>query len=646
MARKLMLVLVALLLVVPAFAIGRNEAGTAGTGGAASAAAAPGTYAEAPELADLVKAGKLPSVDKRLPEQPMVLKPWGEVGTYGGVWRQPTMVPDWTPQFYFMKEHIVLHDPWNLSSFVPNVARKYEWSADARTLTFWLRKGMKWSDGAPFSADDFLFWYEDILLNTELTPAVSALFKTGADVMKMTKVDDLTVRIAFTQPYATFLDALVNCGNPEMYAPKHYLKQFHPKYASKADLEKLMKAGNFGLWTDMFLAMGASLEAQESNPECPTIRAWVVQNKFGEPVQWYKRNPYYWKVDPAGNQLPYIGEMRRDLVPNLEGLFTKAIAGEVDFLWLDATVEKYPVLKQYEKSKGYTVVLGLNPQSIVGSILFNFWNKDETLKALFRNKDFRVALSVAINRNEINELVYRGQAKPTQGTVGDAQPWYDPKFAVAIEYDTAKANKLLDGLGLSKKDAEGFRLMANGKRLSFTTMIAAEYRAELPELAELVKGYWKAVGVETNVKPLANDIFDVRRQEYDYDVCMMLTNMGFAEYQPADYMPNPAISNAWAGKWSEWLLTGGTKGEEPPADVKKIVQIAEQLKKEPSEKARFELNKQILQLHADNLWFLGTCNDPDQSRQHIANAKMGNMPDFRRQAELLTYFPPQWYYKK
>ena len=642
-----MLVVMAFLLVLPAFAGGKKEEAPSGTGQAATpGVAAPGKFAEAPELAELFKAGKLPSVDKRLPEEPMVLKPWGEVGKYGGTWRQPTMVPDWTPQYYFMKEHIVLHDPWKLASFVPNVAKKYEWSADAKTLTFWLRKGMKWSDGQPFTADDFLFWYDDILLNKDLTPAVSGVFKTGEDVMKMTKVDDTTVRISFTQPYATFLDALVNVSNPEMYAPKHYLRQFHAKYATKEDLDKLMKAGSFGLWTDMFLAKGYNLEAQESNPECPSLRGWVVQNKFGEPVQLYKRNPYYWKVDTAGNQLPYIGEMRRDLVPNLEGLFTKAIAGEVDFLWLDATVEKYPVLKQYEKTKGYNVVLGLNPQSIVGSVLFNFWNKDQALKSLLRNKNFRVALSVAMNRAEINEFIYRGQAKPTQGTVGDAQPWYEEKYGkAAAEYDVAKANTLLDGLGLSKKDAQGYRLRSDGKRLSFTTMIAAEYRAELPELAELVKGYWKAVGVETNIKPLANDIFDVRRREYDYDVCMMLTNMGFAEYQPADYMPNPVMTSSWTGQWSEWLLSGGTKGEEPPAEVKKIVQIAEQLKKEPSEDARFQLNKQILQLHADNIWFLGTCNDPDQSRQHIVNAKLGNMPDFRRQAEMLTYFPPQWYYK-
>ncbi|GAI10451.1 unnamed protein product, partial [marine sediment metagenome] len=229
-------------------------------------------FNEAPELKVEVAAGELPSVEKRLPEEPLVLKPVEEIGQYGGKWRWPRIKPNELGAFldYYAMERLVRYSP-DFKKVFPNVAKDFKWSEDGKTVTFYLRKGMKWSDGVPFTADDFMFWYEDIILNDELTPAKPDLLKVAEELGKMEKIDDYTFKISFAKPYGAFTEKLAGWWVPFLRAPKHYLKQFHPKYTPIEEIEKQMKKEGFDTWVNLFYHHYGALR---NDPKLPVITAW------------------------------------------------------------------------------------------------------------------------------------------------------------------------------------------------------------------------------------------------------------------------------------------------------------------------------------------------------------------------------------
>lgn len=220
----------------------------------------PAKYNEAPMLAQLVKEGKLPPVEQRLPEEPLVYKPVHEIGKYGGTWRAGFTGPaDGQNIDRIVHDHLIYWDT-AVTKVVPHIAKGWDISDGGRTFTFYLRKGMKWSDGAPFTADDIMFWYEDMYLNEELNPIKAAWMSAGGKPGVVEKVDDYTVRFRFEVPYYTFLETVASLevaghftrGGEAMglFAPKHYMKQFHPKYTDRAELERKAKEAKFDNWVN------------------------------------------------------------------------------------------------------------------------------------------------------------------------------------------------------------------------------------------------------------------------------------------------------------------------------------------------------------------------------------------------------------
>ena len=323
------------------------------------------TYKEAPVLAEQVKAGKLPPVAQRLPDKPLVV-PADEIGTYGGVWRRGFLGPS-----DFNGVNRVIYDV--LARFGPDganiemkLAESVTSSADFRTWIVTLRKGTKWSDGSPFTADDILFWYKDVLLNKDLVPAMPGwmLNKDGTPV-GVGKVNDLTVMWTFKEPNTNFLLELTTKDFGDrlypIFLPSTYLKQFHASYAKKETLDKMVADAKLKTWAELFAAKQNPLD----NPERPGMAAWVASNRISDPIFVMKRNPYYIGVDKAGNQLPYIDEVQFKFFTDAQALNLAAIAGELDEQERHINLLNYPVLKDNEQKLGkYKIYLWSSPGRI------------------------------------------------------------------------------------------------------------------------------------------------------------------------------------------------------------------------------------------------------------------------------------------
>jgi len=604
-------------------------------------------FNEAPMLRVKVAAGELPPVEERLPEEPLVVEPAEEIGEYGGSWRRPCM-GTWDRRG--MKDLIA--EPlvrWsvNLDKIVPNVVKGWEFSEDAKSITFFLRKGMKWSDGAPFTADDFVFYWNDIALNKELNPVVSAKLSIDGEPGTIEKIDDYTFKLTFSAPYGMIVEVFANRGFPRIYAPKHYLKQFHPQYTSMDEIKKIMKREGYTRWTDFFSAKNTRY-----GTGLPVIEAWYPLNEYGEPIQVLTRNPYYWKVDTEGNQLPYIDKVERTLVSDRETIVLKCIAGEVDFYARRLeSIENYPIVMQNREKGDYRVILGATIGSNIDAIYFNIFHKDPVLKKLFRDKRFRIALSIAINREEINQLLFKGMATPAQPSPPPGTPWYDEKFSnYYIEYNPEKANKILDEIGLKWDKNHEYRLRPDGKRLRFVNTVLIRLATDVPEM-ELVKDYWKKIGIEVVVKPVGPELWYPRIRACEHDVASILANLGFGGCAPISRPETfpVSISCWWAPMWGLWYSSGGKSGEEPPEDVKRLQEIYEEIPKEISLEKRIELQKEALAFHRENLWMIGTVREPPQGRFFIAKNNLRNVPaptKTKLSDAVTTCYASQLFFKK
>ncbi len=316
----------------------------------AQPAAAQSKYHEAPALDEQVKAGKLPPVDQRLPEQPLVVPVVEKIGEYGGVWRRAFLGPADANNYVRVVYDGLFRFTPDGTEIEPKIALGAKSSDDYKVWTILLRKGARWSDGAPFTADDILFWYNDVIQNKDLMPSLPTWIRnTDGKAAKVEKVDDYTVRFTYDRPATLFLSEVANQDGPDlsyaMFLPAHYLKQFNPAYTPKDQLDRLAQAASFKSWTELF----AQKATPTSNPERPTMAAWMPVSRVSDPVFTIRRNPYYIGVDKAGNQLPYIDEVRFTYFADQQALNLAAIAGDFDMQARHIQMTNYPVLKEQEK---------------------------------------------------------------------------------------------------------------------------------------------------------------------------------------------------------------------------------------------------------------------------------------------------------
>jgi peptide/nickel transport system substrate-binding protein len=590
-------------------------------------------FNEAPALADVVKAGKLPSVDKRLPDSPMVVKA-DAVGTYGGTWRMAMPGPNMdggTPQKAFDYENLVRWDA-NWANILPNLAEKYEVSADATEFTFHLRKGVKWSDGEPFTVDDILLWRE-VCADTEITPVITPTYTRGGKLPTVTKVDDTTVKFKYDTAYGLFIQVLATTDAGAItHMSSKFAKQYLPKYSDRTKLEADAKAAGYATLRDYFnnrvgqpVYAGGSMYSVAGRP---TLAPWVIEKNWvtnGTQVT-FARNPYYWKVDQAGNQYPYFDSVSANVIPDLSAMALKAANGEIDYQSRHfATLDNKAMLYDNQKKGGYHFQTLIEGGATKVSINLNLTHKNEAMRKVMQNKDFRIGLSYALNRQDIIDTIFVGQGQPWQAAPRETSAFYVKQLATQyIEYDVKKANEYLDKV-LPKKDASGMRTFDDGKPFTFVLEAADSPVKEFPDVANMIAKHWKAVGINVQAKAESRDIFYTRKEANDHDAALGGSEGGInAITDPRSYLPWSTESD-FAEGWAYWYNKSKPDLQmEPPAEVKELMNLYDKLAATGSVDDQITIMKQLLQKSADIFMVLGVCTPADSYA--VVSDKMQNVP--------------------
>jgi peptide/nickel transport system substrate-binding protein len=600
----------------------------------------PKTFQEAPQLAALVKAGKLPPVAERIGQDPLVIKPLREIGKYGGTWRAGFTGPaDFWNGFRCCSgpDHLMFWD-YTGDKVLPNLAKGLEMQDGGKVWLLHLRRGMKWSDGKPFTADDFVFWFEDVYRNKDLVPTPSATLAINGKPGVIEKVDTHTVRYKFPEPYYMFPDVLA--GSTDLagqmfgyramggFAPAHYMKQFHPKYVGQAELDKKVKDEKFDSWVRMFLARND----WAVNPDLPVLSAWKTVTPINTPTWTLERNPYSVFVDTAGNQLPYIDKVVLTLAENLEVINLRAVAGEYDYASRHMDLGKLPVFLENQAKGNYKVYL--DPGDYGGDLIIKFnlnYDADPEIAKLFNTADFRRALSLGIDRDQINETFWLGT-----GTPGSVVPVDTNKYNPGPQYrklwstlDLKKANEMLDKLGLAKKDADGYRLRSDGKgRLRIEIMTLGGQFVQYTQIAEMIREQWKKIGIDLQVQEVERSLA-LKRTAANEQQLGAWNNDGSEHLFtfPLHVFPFEVASVASSGPlYARWFHSAGTQGKEPPARLKELMEKYKRAFGVP-EKERIELGKEVWKIAAEEVYNIGVIGmGPASMGVRVVKNNMGNIP--------------------
>ncbi|MHA3976735.1 ABC transporter substrate-binding protein [Halovulum sp. GXIMD14794] len=591
-------------------------------------------YQQAPSLDSLVESGALPPVDERLPANPEVITPIDSVGTYGGTIRRvlggsndhnsilrfvsPQGLTRWDPDF---------------QSIMPNVAESWTVNDAGSEFTFKLREGMKWSDGAPLTADDVMFYVNDLLHNEEFYPNAPARYVVDGQVMTAEKVDDYTVTLKFAAPYGTFLTELATplAQEPVIWA-KHYCQQFHPTYND--NIQEMIDATEaVDDWPSLFRLNCGEVEAPNrwANAERPTLDPWVVTGDgytAGATQVIMERNPYFWQVDTDGNQLPYVDKLEWNVSQDNQSIILEAVAGNIDMQARRiSSLANKPVLAENAEKGGYKLYERRNSNSNTMAIHFNHTHKDPVMREAIRNKDVRVALSHAIDREEIIDIVYQGVGEPFQIGPRPGHTLYNEQLGKQhTEYDPDLANEMLDAAGYDQRDGDGYRLLPNGERFEFNVQYTGIEVPQWGDALEIIKEQWEEIGVGLNIGSVERSIYYSRGEANEHDFMVW----GGAGGLDPTLAPRDTISvhpqASWYGiPWARWYLSGGTEGEEPTEAMKTRLALYDDFKKEADQEKALDIFREILQIAADEFEIIGVSLAPNQFG--VVNKNLRNVPE-------------------
>ena len=605
-------------------------------------AAFPTSFAEAPMLAEMVTAGTLPALEERLPvaSDLLVIEPVHEIGKYGGTWRRGFTGPGDGQNGHRVAggDRLLFWKSDGFPEMVPNVAKGWEVSEDGTEITIFLREGAKWSDGAPLTSADYMFWYEHMYQNADLVPARSPFFNIDQGA-KMEAVDEYTLKFTFPFANSLFLEVLgssVNVfggqavmGNVAMggVAPAHYMQQFHPDFVDQADLDALVKAEGFDNWVNLF----KDKNTWARNPELPVLTPWKTEVSIATDNWVLVRNPYYFGVDSAGNQLPYIDRISMTLAESLEVLNLRAIAGEYDYQSRHIALANLPVLLENAEAGDYTIHLDPAQHGADAALQINqSFRGDEEIAKWLQNVDFRRALSMGIDRDSINEVIFLGIGKPGSAVVAESSPFNPgPEYRqLWSTLDVDKANEMLDAIGLTEKDADGFRLRTdNGERLIIEINPIPAF-IQFTAVAEMIKEDWAEIGIFLNVVEQERSLVEQRRAANELQI-FFWQNDGTDELYLYPYHALPINNTSGTGPgYGDWYSSGGTAGVEPAADgsVAKVLDMFSQgLKATPEE--RITIGQEIWKIITDEVWTIGTVGQSGAFMGvRIVKNNMGNIP--------------------
>jgi peptide/nickel transport system substrate-binding protein len=557
---------------------------------------------ETPFFQQAVADGTLPKIEDRVPVEPAVVDAAGEPG---GQLRMLMATPKDTRM-------MVVYGYARLVGYTPalEIAADILKSIDVeegRIFTLHLRKGMKWSDGHSFTAEDFRYWFEDVAKNPKLAPSglpVELLPKGQPPRFEV--LDDTTVRYSWAQPNPLFLPALAGPDPLFIYCPSHYLKQFNAKYADKEILAALVKKARVHNWAALHNKKNAMY--RDDNPELPTLDPWVLKTKPPALRYVFERNPYYFRVDTAGRQLPYIDTVILSLADG-KIIPAKTAAGESDLQARYLSFDDYTFLRQSEDRSHFNVRLWRTGPGSQLALYPNLNVNDPVWRSLLRDLRFRRALSLAVNRHEINQVLYFGLAVEGQNTVLPSSPLYESAYRSAwAQYDPVEANRLLDVVGLTKHDGDGVRLLPDGRPMEIVVEDSGEWPGT-SDVLELIRDSWRHIGIRLFGKPLQLTLF--RRRVFSGETLISIdkgieNGLANASSSPWEFAPTSQQQLEWP-KWGQYYETKGTGGEAPdlPSAVR-LRELYETWLGSTSRPTQTQIWHDILQVWADEVFSIGT----------------------------------------
>jgi len=626
----------------------------------------PAQLKEAPMLQELVRAGKLPPVDQRVPQDAMVIKPLNSIGKYGGTWRRAFIGPsDSENGNRIMSADKPLFFDVTGTKVMPCLAKDHEVSADGKRITLSLRRGLRWSDGTPHTADDWLFWFQDLYTDKDLVPAPAPELAASGKPGRMVKVDDYTVAFEFDEPYFLFPfllagDTLVGGGSTRLqsegrtyalYAPAHYLKQFLPKYSSQDELTRQARAAGFGNWVELFKFKSD----WRLNTELPVLSAWRMTQPINTPLWALERNPYYYAVDTEGQQLPYIDRIQMTLAENPEVVNLRAIAGEFDHQERFIDLGKLPVIIENQERSNYKVHLdtGFNGADTALYPTLTY-TEDAEIGELLRIANFRRALALGIDREQLNEAFWLGLGTPGSVVPDESMPEspgpeWRKKWSV---HDPAQANKLLDEVGLNRKDREGFRLRRdNGERLRIEIAVAQTLMPTWPQQAEMIVQQWRDIGIAGDVKVMERGLWYTRAFNDQHQIAMWTNNGTESLYLfPRYVLPVDPLGAVMSDVYANWYASNGEKGS-PPTDpeLKRAFDLMRAATGQQQEQ-RNETAKEIWRIVVEQQFSIGTVGmSPAFQGVRVVSNRLENVADRACISQHCrtpwSVHPEQWYYK-
>ncbi len=621
------------------------------------------SFAENPEIAALNAriAGNpesLPPVAERLPDEPLVVAPYERIGVYGGVLDGMSNATEAGTSDLLSVRHVnLVRFADDLVTVVPNVAKSWQWNDDYTQLTFTLRRGHKWSDGEPFTAHDVAFWYNDISMNENVVEKPRDVWLAGGEPFTVEALDDVTVRFTMAAPKPGLL-ATFATDYAQPFQPRHFLGRFHPDLNPEADA-LAAEAGfadgyeviNFYYggsdWKDVPspIFKDASKLAGLPAHVVPTLESHVVVEDTTEGRR-VVANPYFFMVDTTGNQLPYINEIAELYVPDNEVRTLKMINGEVDYKSQSVTLPDAPTLLDNQEAGDYTV--DLKPQIGMPTLAFNLTVADEAKRELFNERDFRLAMSRAIDRAAINSAAFFDLGEPKADIGFDPVPPFvsAEQVAYGTEYDPAFVKETLDGLGVVDQDGDGFRDLPNGERLLLNLQFSTQGMPTA--MIELIAQDWTDAGIESQIREVTSDEYRAAQSANELDIVMWTRGqpMPIILGDPKQFVvPFGGYFDLRTGMlWAQWIETGGSEGLEPPAwvaDWEETVLTWQQHEIGSEESDR--IGRELVQKMLDEYVFIGTVQSPNPV--YHANALANFQPPQTWSYEyyrMYPYRPQQW----
>jgi len=624
------------------------------------------TFSENPDIGKLNDRihgnPKLPALADRLPQEPLVVAPYDSIGTYGGTFDALSNATEsGTSDFMAIRHVNLVRYSDDLETIVPNVAKGWEWNDDFTQLTFFLRKGMKWSDGAPFGAEDVEFWYENLAIDTNVREKPKDYVLVGGKPMTVDVIDAQTVRFNLPAPKPGLLSHFAN-HYAQGFQPKHFLGQWHPAVNPDADAnaKKLGFENGYAAiaayygssdWMDtptpMLTNPGGNLAALPAHAH-PTLESHIVvaENTEG---RHFVANPYFYMVDTAGNQLPYINEQDELYVGESEVRLLKLVNGEVTYKAQALNLDYMPLLMENQEKGNFT--MELKPEVAIPTFAFNVTSEDLEKRKVFGDLKFRQAMSVAINREEINEVVFFGTGTPQQYIGFSPTPSFiDKKWdQYYAQFDPKLANKLLDEIGMKDVDGDGMRELPNGQPLVLNLQVPTQ--AISIKQVELVGLHWAAVGINnTNtVKEVTTDEFRSAMSANKLDVTMYSKGQPLAVILGVSELFIPPYDNYFNQKtavlWGEYLDSDGATGVKPPPYAYEMMEDISAFQTEIAGSAESDrLGQKLVKTLTENLLFIGTVKSVSpiyhsNTLKNFTEYKTASYSYYRS----YPYRGPQWY---